>query len=248
MNWNIELFEAVRANDLVEASEILNEGQDPNVKDATGYTPLMIAAGLGNYQMCELLLSAGSDIHILDNRMGASALHKAAQGGVVPVAELLLHHGAFIDLQAPTHGHTPLHDASWHRNAAMVEFLLSQGANWDILASDGSLAKTWAQWAKDDDIVTIFEKYEHQKAEYVKDDRLFAAVENNDIETIKTLIANGIDVNQKARFRISPKVPRGITPLLLATREGYSKLVTILIDAGANSRIVDWLMKINSSP
>ncbi|NKN01626.1 ankyrin repeat domain-containing protein [Rhizobium leguminosarum] len=41
----------------------------------------MIVAGSGQPQMAELLLNAGADVLILEPRMGATALHKAAQSG-----------------------------------------------------------------------------------------------------------------------------------------------------------------------
>lgn len=36
----------------------------------------MISAGLGQTQMVDMLLTAGADVHALDDTMGASALHK----------------------------------------------------------------------------------------------------------------------------------------------------------------------------
>lgn len=123
----ITLVQAVLMNDLVATTELLQQGQAVDRRDAVGYTPLMLASGLGNPQMVELLLTAGADVSILDSRMGASALHKAAQSGIVDVAKLPLQHGAFINLQSPTLGHTPLMDAVWHKQVGMVAYLLEQG-------------------------------------------------------------------------------------------------------------------------
>jgi ankyrin repeat protein len=121
------LPEAVLAGDLVAAKRLLDAGAPVDGK-AGGYSPLMIAAGFGQVQMVELLLSNRADPNLLDSRMGASALHKAAQGGVPELARLLLDHGAFIDMQSPTLGHTPLHNAVWHKKLAMVKLLLSRDA------------------------------------------------------------------------------------------------------------------------
>ncbi|MEQ8224763.1 MAG: ankyrin repeat domain-containing protein, partial [Candidatus Eremiobacterota bacterium] len=62
------LTDAAEANDLIKAEKLLKEGADVNEKSPSGYTPLMIASGLGNSQMVELLLTAGADVTILDNR------------------------------------------------------------------------------------------------------------------------------------------------------------------------------------
>lgn len=53
---------AARQCDLTAATELLRSGADPNGKDPLGYTPLMPAAGLGNIQMVELLLTAGGNV------------------------------------------------------------------------------------------------------------------------------------------------------------------------------------------
>jgi uncharacterized protein len=64
----------------------------------------MIAAGLGQAQMVELLLTAGAEVLAIEPRMGATALHKGSQSGNADVIGLLLHHGAFIDQQFPFSG------------------------------------------------------------------------------------------------------------------------------------------------
>lgn len=137
-----ELHAAIRARDWVATEALLEAGAEPNRKDSLGVPPLSLAAGLGSPQAVKLMLSAGADPLLLDTRMGASALHKAAQSGVVHAAELLLDHGGFVDQQAPTHGHTPLIDASWHKRAPMVSFLLERGADPEIHAHGGYDAAT----------------------------------------------------------------------------------------------------------
>ncbi|CDF80787.1 ankyrin [Formosa agariphila KMM 3901] len=237
-----ELCLAVKSNNLVEASRLLEHGIDVNGKNALGYTPLMLSAGLGNYQMCDLLLSAGADVHILDNRMGATALHKSAQSGVVPVAELLIRHGAFIDMRSPTNGNTPLIDASWYRNAAMVKYLLEAGANYTIEARGTLTAQVIAENAGDKHIVKIIEDYIKKVNLYKSNTTIYTEIENNNIAEIEKLISDGLDINAKADHTLNGAL-KGITPLLYASRLGKSDIVKLLLEQGANPRIVDWTMK-----
>ena len=122
------LAAAMRRNDLPEAAGLLRDGCEPDAEDAGGLTPPMVAAGLGAPQMAELPLAAGVGVWALEGRMGGSALHRAAQSGVVDVARLLLDWGAFIDLPSRLVGHTPLFDAVVYRRTAMAVFLLLRGA------------------------------------------------------------------------------------------------------------------------
>ncbi|MCX2925105.1 ankyrin repeat domain-containing protein [Streptomyces sp. NEAU-W12] len=119
---------SIRAGGLPAASSPLRAGADPNQRGADGLTPLMIAAGLGQSSMVDLLLAADVDAFGVERRMGATALHKAAQSGNVDVIGSLLDHGAFIDQQAPIPGDTALTDAVPHKNAEAVGFLLQRGA------------------------------------------------------------------------------------------------------------------------
>lgn len=237
-----ELANAVKENNLVKASSLLENGADVNKKNALGYTPLMLASGLGNYQMCNLLLSAGADVYVLDNRMGSTALHKAAQSGVVPVAKIIIHHGAFIDLQSPTNGNTPLIDASWHRNASMVKYLLEAGADYKVKSRGTITAKIIAENAGDTHIVKIIEDYVKLAEAFQANNIIYPAIEENNVKKIKQLLSENFDVNAKAKYTIGGAL-KGITPLLYASRHGRAEIVKLLLDAGANPRIVDWTMK-----
>ena len=232
---------AVEANDLPLAAELLRAGADPDRKDPLGYPPLCLAAGLGNAQMVEVLLTAGADPLLLDTRMGASALHKASQSGVVDVARLLIRRGAFIDLQAPTHGHTPLIDAAWHKRAGMVAYLLEQGAIPTIRAHQGYTALNVARRDDLSHVVRILEAGDEAIAERIRQRRLIAAVTDNDLTMVRKLIEEGADVNEK--FPVVGDGRDGHTPLLVAARNGNARIARELLAAGANPRIVDWLMK-----
>lgn len=236
------LCNAVNENNLTEASNLLQKGANVNERNALGFTPLMLAAGLGNYQMTDLLLAAGADVHMLDTRMGSTALHKAAQSGVVPVADLLVKHGAFIDLASPTNGNTPLYDAVWHRNASMVKYLLEAGANWQTKSRGVTTPLALAQTTGDKDIAALIENQMKQADDYRKNDKIFKAIGKGDTALIHKLINSGLDINQKAEFTIGD-APKGMTPLLYASQVGNADIIKILLGAQANSRIVDWTMK-----
>lgn len=230
-----ELCEAVRAEDLSTVDELLQAGADPNGKDAHGYPPLTVAAGHGDPVIVARLLAAGADPLLLDTHMGASSLHRAAQGGVVEIAGLLIEHGAFVDQQAPTHGHTPLIDASWHKRVTMVRFLLGSGANPDIQAHGGYDAATLL----DDgdvhpDIHSAITEERELRADRNRSALRLASLEG-DVDGVRSALRSGANVDERA--------VDGHTPLLDAAREGHVEVVADLLAAGADPLIVDHLMK-----
>jgi ankyrin repeat protein len=251
----ISLLAAVEANDLITVTELIKRGVDVNKRGPLHLTPLMIAAGRGYVQMTEKLLLAGADVYAIDSSLGASALHKGAQSGVVDVARLLLQHGAFINLQSAVIGHTPLIDAVWSKRPAMVKFLLDQGAIinikthvgitvWDFIGDQpiwtaGGTIPEAENWGKL--IRQMLEERQKADEQAVRGQRLMQAVLSNDLAKVKSLIAEGVDVDE-----LSPRVGEGNdgqTPLLVACFNGYTQIVRELLDAGANPRIVDYIMK-----
>jgi len=251
----IALLAAVEANDVPGVANCIKRGANVNQRGPLPYTMLMIAAGRGYVQITDLLLSAGADVHALDSTLGASALHKAAQSGVVDVARLLLDHGAFINLQSATVGHTPLIDAVWAKKPAMVKFLLDRGAAltikthyqgsvWDFIGQEprwtaGGTTPEEESWGR-----TIREMLEARQAQdeaALKAQPLMQAVLSNNLAEVKRLIAAGADVNEQ-----SPVVGSGNdgqTPLLVASFSGFTEIVRELVAAGANPRIIDYLLK-----
>jgi ankyrin repeat protein len=249
------LFVAVAANDLPTATDLIKRGANVNQRGPLPYTMLMVAAGRGYVQITDLLLSAGADVHALDSTLGASALHKASQGGVVDVARLILDHGAFINLQSATVGHTPLIDAVWAKKPAMVRFLLDRGAAitirthyqgtvWDFIGKEprwtaGGTTPEGESWGH-----TIREMLEaRQKTDEaaIRAQPLMQAVLNNNLGEVKQLIVAGADVNEKSPVVGGPN--DGQTPLLVACFNGFTDIVKELVAAGANPRIVDYLLK-----
>lgn len=237
------LADAVAQNDLIAAERLLKQGHDINKKDPAGFTPLMIAAGLGNPQMVELLLTAGADVFIMDSRMGATALHKAAQSGVVDAAKLLIRRGAFIDAQAPTLGNTPLMDAVWHKHPAMVRYLLEQGARTELTNHSKATPMVIAKSSKVDEIICALKEREAYLAAHIARHTLMAAVKEAqpDMEAIKKLIAEVVDVDEKAPL-IGGRFD-GYTPLLVPAFLGHDDIVQELLKAGANPRLVDEQIK-----
>ncbi|HME23905.1 MAG TPA: ankyrin repeat domain-containing protein [Acetobacteraceae bacterium] len=253
---HLKLIAAVQANDLPVASELILAGAMVNRRGPLPMTPLHIAAGRGYVQMVDKLLAAGADVHTLDSSMGASALHFAAQSGVTDVAQLLLDAGAFINLQSATVGLTPLINAIWAKQVGMVHFLLERGAAteirthlggataWDfigdgVLWTAGFTNPEQEAWGRE--IRALLEARKRQDEATLAGQKLMTAVQSGDVGTVRTLIAQGVDVNEK-----SPVVANGNdgqTALLVASFLGHTEIVRLLLSAGANPRINDYLLK-----
>jgi ankyrin repeat protein len=94
---------------------------------ADGFTALHFAAYLGGYQVVEVLLAAGADVHAAArNGMQVQPLHSGAALGDVEACRLLLAAGA--DANAKQHGGwTPLDEALITKNESLAALLRDHG-------------------------------------------------------------------------------------------------------------------------
>lgn len=232
----MNLETAVRAGDLATATERLRAGADPDHRGPEGLTPLMIACGLGQPQMVELLLTAGADVLAVEPRMGATAIHKAAQSGKAEIIGLLLDRGAFADQQSPVLGNTPLIDAVLYRNRDAVRLLLDRGARTTIRNHWQQTAVELARSEGLDDVVELIEARDEADVARVRATPLIAAVKAGDAVEVERLVAAGASV--EARVPMMGSLDDDYTPLGLAVREGHLEIARVLLVAGADPRCV----------
>lgn len=255
-----QMTDAIWRSDEEAVKRMLRSGFAVNQKDASGRTPLMVAAGLGRAGIVRCLLENGADVHILDDVMGASALHFAAQGGDIETAALLLNHGAHLNLQTPASGLTSLMTAVWHRQREMTEFLLSQDRiNAKLRSTFGSTARdlieatavvgggTDDRQEGMDEWVALFDQHEAKMAEMMarrqwsilnRFDQTLS--EQEQLTQLEGYLRDENELN--ALFPVCSSGVDGHTALMIAARDGKASLVERLLEAGADMRIVDEYM------
>jgi ankyrin repeat protein len=102
-----------------------------NVKATTrigAYTPIILAAREGNATAMEVLVKAGADINS-KTANGTTALMLAAQSGSVEAVRILLDAGADVNAKEPVRGLTAVMFAAASNRAPVIELLASRGAS-----------------------------------------------------------------------------------------------------------------------
>lgn len=122
---DVALYVALR-NDALQAAEALlaHPRIDVDAVNATGETPLMMAALRGRADWVARLIERGAQV----NRTGWTPLHYAASSGSPPTVKLLLDRGAAIDARSPN-GTTPLMMAARYGAIDAADLLLAKGAD-----------------------------------------------------------------------------------------------------------------------
>ena len=128
----MDLWTAVKNNDLVSARSILkdSQGDGVNASDDSGRTPLFWAAKGGDIKVAQLLLDSGAQdsINTPDNQ-GVTPIFWPAYKGDIEMVQFLLDNGAKDSVNTSNlYGKTPLYMAVCNNYIEMAQLLLDNGA------------------------------------------------------------------------------------------------------------------------
>ncbi len=123
----MSLFEAIRAGQTSEVRKAIELNPElVNQPDQRGFTPLIMAAYMGQKEIAELLLEIGADIDGLD-AVGSSALMGVSFKGDVEIASMLIAKGANVYIQNQR-GETALSFAKNYQQTEIEKMLVEAGA------------------------------------------------------------------------------------------------------------------------
>lgn len=115
------LSEAVYEEKYEDVKSALENGANPDAKDGFDWTPLMVAATLGNVGIVELLLEYKANVKAMDD-LNNTALHLATEKGHFDVVKLLHLKGAELDAKNALNL-TAMESAVAHKHQNIIDYL-----------------------------------------------------------------------------------------------------------------------------
>ena len=211
------------------------------------HTPLHVASRAAREAVVRALLASGADPAAV-TETGATPLHFAAGSGADGAIDALLDGGALIDATEPTWGQTSLMFAAASDRATTVALLLSRGANPDRAGRVVDIsARDTADRA---DSLRRRERIAALRAGRTPTDELSevtlssrAASTAPPSPAVRAAAAAADAVEREADLQEEPEplgfadlvgTHGGLTPLLLAARDGHIKTVLALLQGGAD--------------
>ncbi len=209
---------AAHWNDLEIADLLLRAGADVRAVNRYGVSPLSEAAAAGSGALVERLLKAGADPNTLATKQGETVVMTASRVGNIAAVKALLDHGADADARETYRGQTALMWAAAEGHPDVVKLLIAHGADLSVRSFDRD---------------TTAPKMEAgTPAAPIARGGLTAlqfAARQGEIESARTLLDAGADINQRDSD--------GNTALVLAILNAHYDLAQMLIDRGADTNI-----------
>jgi ankyrin repeat protein len=207
------LIKAVRKNDLRLVQLLLDYGAEVDGTNEYEETPLYTAVCAGYTEIAELLLQANANVNARVTN-GGSIIYAACMRNKPETVKLLLSHGADIHLSTYNRNWSPLEAAFDYPD--IVELLVKHRPPPDFRRL--TVSRTTVEG---------------------KTTALFFAVSGEHVESVKWILQGDPDLE----YRPGPNsgLLEGYTPLALAVERGYTPIVRMLLEKGANinHRILD---------
>jgi ankyrin repeat protein len=128
-----------------------------DIRIKNGFTPLHMAAGFGQLEVGQRLLSHGADVNAQTNST-QTPLQIAAALGHLEFARMLLEHEALVNVPADD-GETPLHRASRNGCVEIARLLLENGADRSARNNEGITPFELASNFRQQEIMRILTEY-----------------------------------------------------------------------------------------
>ena len=213
-------------NDAELVQTLLYAGANAKATTRIGaYTPLLLAAKSGNADVIEPLVKAGADVNAATSN-GTTALMFAAASGNVAAVQALLERGADVNAKESVRGLTPAMFAAASNRAAVIDLLAKKGADLKATSKVTDLAALSRDPAALREFTQGNPTVPGQEPQGSRNGPAPAGRGGRGPQT------PGVDRN----FQLNELVAAqgGMTPLLLAAREGHLESVQALIGAGAD--------------
>ncbi len=227
------LVEAARKQDQKSVRTLVTQKADVNARSTDGSTALLWLAHWNDSDTADMLLRAGADAN-LANDFAMTPLSQACTNASAPFVRLLLKSGANPNLAIAT-GETPLMTCAKTGTADGVKMLIEYGAVVD--AKEPSLNQTALMWAaaeRHPNVVTaLIDAHANLKGQTKQGfTALHFASRVGDLESVKVLLAAGVDANIQTETGTV-----GYTPLLVAALRAQTEVALYLLDHGADPNI-----------
>ena len=228
----VRFFTAIANNNIETAQELIDAGVDVNCKNYKGETPLILATKINHMSIIEELMKASVDLNIKDED-GDTALMCAAKNNHIDVLKRLIEFKADLDIKNDR-GQSALIWAVREEKIEIVEILAKAKADIDIQDNLGDTPLLHAIYMSNPKIVKelISLGADVNKKDFdLEQSPLIAAVRREVKETIEVLVNKGanLDVQDKD----------GNTALHLAVMKSKAVAVRILVDAGADIKMIN---------
>lgn len=264
-NEDLRLVDAVKNQDLQRVRTLLGQHADVNVRSEDGSTALLWAAHWNDLETAKLLVRAGAEANAA-NDLRMTPLSQACTNGSAEFVALLLEARANPNTPIAT-GETPLMTCARAGADEAVRTLLARGA--DVNAKEPTQHQTALMWAAAEQHPKVLETLIEARADLRAHTKLgftalhFAARAGH-MESVRTLLGAGVDVNTRSQPDPEPargdgasvagrgaaRVAGGLggngvtsfpgsTPLLVATVRGHISVALFLLDRGADPNVLD---------
>lgn len=245
------------------AELMVKHGAEVDIRNDKGWTPLIWAAIKGRKAAVEFLLGHGANIHLCNND-GWNAITGAYFKKRIEVVDTLKKAGAVF---GASYSEAALISAYNNGYLDIVDSLLEQGVNPNVCDDNGesliikaaenghhALLKKLVEYQADVNcrnasslpLITILAKDGHTELVKLVLDAgadvnladsggitaLYRAASFNHVATVQLLIERG------ANFNATTKKGKW-TPLMIAAEEGYQRIVEVLLEAGANTQLMN---------